>query len=252
MKSYDAIVIGIGGMGGAVAAELAHVVGVSWGWSSLRWGTKREVRTGKRASFARRITSIPLMFRCCSSGMALAGIGAGERPAAFQGMRLLDIGIETGELISGVSQSAAEHGLAVEQLRPAELRKRFPPFVSATTIVGFLSGKQGFARARWWTGRPGAGCGARPRPSRSSASGWIEVMDGGLSAYDVATEVLDGLKQGGRVLTTWGTELERREGGRAASRGGGGRPGARRPRRLPLRTDAEFSLGVGPGGRAPV
>ena len=53
--------------------------------------------------------------------------------------------------------------------------------------------------AKWWTAPPAGGSGRRPGPSSSSRERLDEVVAGRLSPYEVAAEVLDGLKQGERI-----------------------------------------------------
>ena len=81
--------------------------------------------------------------------------------------------------------------------RPSTGTTRGWPPAARWTSAG--AGGCSTGRARWWTGPRAAGSGRRPGPSSGSASGWTRSWPGGLSPYDVAAEVLDGLKQGERI-----------------------------------------------------
>src|SRR5205814_2379048 len=55
-----------------------------------------------------------------------------------------NIGTSDSELVQGVRRSAAEHGLAVEELSAVELRKRYPQFRFTGEYVGVLEREAGF------------------------------------------------------------------------------------------------------------
>jgi sarcosine oxidase len=144
-KSYDVIVIGVGGMGSATAFELARrgrrvlaleqfAVGHDQGSSH---GHTRIIRK----AYYEHPDYVPLVQRAYERWYDLEQrIGKHlltECPC-------LSIGLTGCELLSGVLRSASEHHLPVEQLSPEELRRHFPQFQFTDEYSAVLERSAGF------------------------------------------------------------------------------------------------------------
>jgi sarcosine oxidase len=127
--SYDAIIIGLGGMGSAAALEFARRGARVLGLEQFYIGHDRGSSHGHtriiRQAYYEHPAYVPLVRRAYQGWYDLE-----QR----QGVHLvtscpcLTIGPPDGELVSGVRRSAAEHGLPIDNLSPAELAQRYPAF----------------------------------------------------------------------------------------------------------------------------
>lgn len=144
-RSYDAIVLGLGGMGSAAAAALARR-----GWRVLgleqfdlvhdRGSSHGHTRVIRKAYFEHP-DYVPLLHR------AYVGWHDLEQRVGrhlFTSCGCLCIGAADGELVAGVRRAAREHGLAIEDLTAEELRRRFPPFAFGDEYVGVHEPDAGF------------------------------------------------------------------------------------------------------------
>jgi sarcosine oxidase len=145
MRTFDVIVIGVGGMGAAAAAELARrgrrVLGLEqFALVHERGSSHGHTRIIRKAYFEQS-AYVPLLQRAYERWYALEQ----ERGQhLFTECGCLSIGVENGDLISGVRRSAAEHRLSVEQLPPVELRRRYPAFHFDDSYHGILERDAGF------------------------------------------------------------------------------------------------------------
>jgi sarcosine oxidase len=145
MSSYDVIVIGVGGMGAAAAAELARrgrrVLGLEqFALVHDRGSSHGHTRIIRKAYFEHP-AYVPLLQRAYERWYEL------EQQCGwhlFTECGCLSIGVEGGALIGGVRRSAAEHRLNVEPLEPAELQRRFPAFCFSDAYRGVLERDAGF------------------------------------------------------------------------------------------------------------
>jgi sarcosine oxidase len=142
---YDAIVIGIGGMGSAAACELARRGRRVLALEQFSLGHDRGSSHGHtriiRRAYYEHPDYVPLVRRAFERWYDLE-----QR----QGIHLLteipclSIGKADSSMIAGVRASARQHDLAVEDLTAADLRRRFPAFRFSEEYVGVLEQSAGF------------------------------------------------------------------------------------------------------------
>src|SRR5437660_996793 len=145
--SPDVIVIGLGGMGTAVAWQLARRGAKVLGLEQFALGHDRGSSHGHtriiRQAYYEHPAYVPLVRRAFEGWYDLE-----QR----QGVHLLTacpcltVGPPEGELVAGVRRSAEEHALPVEHLSAAEVMRRFPAFhlEAAAGSVGVLEHTAGF------------------------------------------------------------------------------------------------------------
>jgi sarcosine oxidase len=144
-RTFDVIVIGVGGMGSAAACELARRGRRVLALEQFALGHDRGSSHGHtriiRRAYYEHPDYVPLVARAFERWYDLE-----QR----QGVHLLtecpclSIGRSDSPLIVGVRASAAEHKLPVEDLSPAELRARFPAFRFGDDYEGVLERSAGF------------------------------------------------------------------------------------------------------------
>lgn len=143
--NYDVIVLGIGGMGAAAAFELARRGRRVLGLEQFDLGHDRGSSHGQnrviRKAYFEHPNYVPLLHRAYQRWYDLE---QRQGRHLFTECGCLSIGKPGGELISGVSRSAREHGLAVEELSADDLRRRYPPFRFGDEYVGVLEREAGF------------------------------------------------------------------------------------------------------------
>jgi sarcosine oxidase len=142
---FDAIVIGVGGMGSAAACELARRGRRVLALEQFALGHDRGSSHGHtriiRKAYYEHPDYVPLVCRAFERWYDLE-----QR----QGVHLLtecpclSIGRADSPMIAGVRASAAQHHLPVEKLSAAELRQRFPAFHFDDDYVGVLERSAGF------------------------------------------------------------------------------------------------------------
>ena len=128
-NTFDAIVVGLGGMGSAALFELARrgrrVLGLEQFVPGHDQGSSHGQTRIIRQAYYEHPAYVPLVRRAYERWYDLE-----QR----QGVHLLttcpclSIGPPDGELVEGVRRSAAEHSLLIENLTAAEMRQRFPAF----------------------------------------------------------------------------------------------------------------------------
>ena len=144
-NTYDAIVLGVGGMGSAAAFELARRGRRVLGLEQFALGHDRGSSHGHtriiRKAYYEHPDYVPLVLRAYDRWRDLEQRRGRtlltERPC-------LSIGRPDGELIAGVRESAEQHDLPVEPLDAAALRRRFPAFRFSDDYVGLLEHSAGF------------------------------------------------------------------------------------------------------------
>jgi sarcosine oxidase len=143
--NYDIIILGLGGMGTAAAAELARrgrrVLGLEqFGLAHDRGSSHGQTRVIRTAYFEHP-AYVPLVRR---------SFGLWRELEQRTGQHLLTscpcltIGRPGGELVEGVLRAATEHRLTIKRLNPTELRRRFPVFRFEDSYVGVLEQEAGY------------------------------------------------------------------------------------------------------------
>jgi sarcosine oxidase len=145
--SYDAIILGTGGVGSAAALHLARRGASVLGLDRFPAGHDRGSSHGEtriiRQAYFEHTNYVPLLLRAYELWRELEQ-AAGE--PLLQQVGLLQIGPAQGAVISGVLASAREHHLAVELLSPAEISQRFPAFRVPAGMVGVFEPTAGYLR----------------------------------------------------------------------------------------------------------
>jgi sarcosine oxidase len=143
--SYDAIVLGLGGMGSAALCELARRGRRVLGIEQFSVGHDRGSSHGHtriiRQAYYEHPDYVPLVQR---------GYRGWYDLEQLQGVPLLtecpclSIGRPAGELVAGVLDSAGRHSLPVERLENDELHRRYPAFRFGPEYVGVVERTAGF------------------------------------------------------------------------------------------------------------
>jgi sarcosine oxidase len=142
---YDAIVIGLGGMGTAALAALARRGRRVLGLEQFRIGHNQGSSHGHTRVIRTAYYEHPFYVPLCRRSFA-----AWRNLELRLGLKLLvnapclSIGRPNGELVSGVECAAREHQLAIGRLEPTDLRRRFPQFRFDDSYVGILEDEAGF------------------------------------------------------------------------------------------------------------
>ena len=134
--AYDAIVVGLGAMGGAAAYDLARrglrVLGVDAHAPPHPHGSHHGESRIIRTAYYEHPSYVPLLRRAFAAWGALEARGG--RPL-MQRTGALMIGRESGELVSGVLASVRAHALAHEVLTSRALMERYPFVVDDDTVA---------------------------------------------------------------------------------------------------------------------
>src|SRR5438270_2211107 len=127
MTEYDAIVVGVGGMGSATVYSLAQrgcrVLGLEQHDIPHELGSSHGVSRIIRLAYAEHPNYVPLLRRAYELWWELEN-QSGERLLILTGG--IDAGTEGSSIIQGALESCAVHNLPHEVLDAAALRRRFP------------------------------------------------------------------------------------------------------------------------------
>ncbi|MCL3860989.1 N-methyl-L-tryptophan oxidase [Actinotalea sp. K2] len=147
MQTYDVIVLGVGSMGGAAAAELAgrglRVLGLEQFWPGHDRGSAHGGTRIVRQSYFEGAAYVPLLRRAYVGWRALEEASGRELLTLCGG---LYVGDEDSAVVVGSLASAREHGLAYELLSAGEIRRRFPTMAPAPHAVGVYEAAAGYTR----------------------------------------------------------------------------------------------------------
>lgn len=145
--SYDVIVVGLGGMGGAAAYHLAargqKVLGLERFGSAHHLGSSHGGSRIYRQAYFEDPAYVPLLLRAHELWEKLAGDSGREVFTETGGVM---IGREDSLAFSGTLHSAQLWGLEHEVLDAAQIRRRFPTFAPAQEDLAFYEPKAGIAR----------------------------------------------------------------------------------------------------------
>ena len=145
MQRFDRIVVGVGGVGGAVCYHLAcrgaNVLGLER--HSLvhdRGSSHGETRIIRRAYFEHP-DYVPLLDRAY---VLWDELQAETGEALFERTGLLEVGPPDGVVIPGILASVNSHSLSVEEMTSSEVAERFPGFVVPAEYVSLFESDAGF------------------------------------------------------------------------------------------------------------
>jgi monomeric sarcosine oxidase len=144
-KTYDAIVLGTGGVGSAALFHLARhglrVLGIDrFTPGHDRGSSHGETRIIRQAYFEHP-DYVPLLLRAYELWAELEEL-TGEN--LFHQVGLLQVGPRDGAVVSGVLESARQHRLAVEELTAGEAERRFTGFVVPPELTGVFEPQAGY------------------------------------------------------------------------------------------------------------
>ncbi len=145
--TYDAIVVGLGGMGSATAYQLAgrgrRILGLERFSPVHDKGSSHGRSRIIRQAYFEGPAYVPLLLRAYELWERLEE-ETGEELMMLTGG--LMIGRREDELVSGSMESAKAHDLPYELLDAGEIRDRFPPFSPDPETVALYEEKAGFVR----------------------------------------------------------------------------------------------------------
>ena len=127
--NYDAIVLGLGGVGSATAWRLAargaRVLGVDRFTPPHDEGSSHGQTRIIRQAYFEHPDYVPL---CREAYTMWADLESQTGERLFEHTGLIEVGPPDGVVVSGVLQAVEQHDLPVEQLTAAEARQRWPQF----------------------------------------------------------------------------------------------------------------------------
>ena len=145
MKRYEAIVVGVGGVGSAVLCHLARrgvrVVGLDRFPPGHDRGSSHGSTRIIRQAYFEHADYVPLLLRAWQLWAELAE--AAGRPL-MEEVGLLQVGPADGVVVPAVLESARLHNLAVEQVPSREIARRWPGFVAAEELTGAYEHRAGY------------------------------------------------------------------------------------------------------------
>jgi sarcosine oxidase len=147
MTTTDVVVIGLGGIGSAVLAELARrgvdAIGIDRFDPPHTLGSTHGRTRIIRTAYFEHPDYVPLL-RASFDGWATLEAETGRD--LYREVGLLEVGPADGTVVPGVLAAADEHDLAVDRFTTGELRAEFPDFDFADGQVGVFEQRAGFLR----------------------------------------------------------------------------------------------------------
>jgi sarcosine oxidase len=147
MRRYDAIVLGVGGVGSAALYHLARRGLSVLGLDRFPPGHARGSSHGStriiRQAYFEHADYVPLVLRAWQLWRELS-----DRQAEplLEEVGLLQIGPPEGEVVSGVLGSARQHRLDVEEVDAGEIARRWPGFSAPGDLVGAYERRAGYLK----------------------------------------------------------------------------------------------------------
>jgi sarcosine oxidase len=145
MTQYDAIVLGVGGMGSATLYHLARrghrVLGIEQFSLGHEFGSSHGVTRIIRLAYAEHPSYVPLLRRSYQLWREMEQTAA-ERLLFITGG--LDIGAPESEMVVGSLRSCIEHEIPHQTLDAAEMSRRFPGYRLPSGMVGVYQSDGGF------------------------------------------------------------------------------------------------------------
>lgn len=214
-RIFDAIVIGVGGMGSAAACELARRGRRVLALEQFSLGHDRGSSHGQtriiRKAYYEHPDYVPLVCRAFERWYDLE-----QRRGVhlLTSSPCLSFGPADSEMIAGVRTAARQHSLPIENLSAVEVRHRFPAFRIGEEHVGVLEHSAGFlyvdecvrAMAREAIRRGAVIHESEPVVSWKS-DGREVVVETPAGLYNAARLVITAGPWAGQVLARWGAFL---------------------------------------------
>ena len=148
MQTYDAIVVGVGGMGSAAVYHLAQrgqrVLGLEQYDIPHQQGSSHGVSRIIRLAYYEHPSYVPLLHRAYELWRALERT-AQERLLHITGA--LNIGSETSQVFAGALKSVQAHNLAHEVLAAEAVRRRFPGYGLQAPLMALYEPQGGLLAA---------------------------------------------------------------------------------------------------------
>ena len=149
MQSYDAIVLGTGGVGSAALYHLAkrglRVLGLDrFPGGHDRGSSHGQTRVIRQAYFEHP-DYVPLLHRAYE---LWAELEQETYRNLYQEVGLLEVGPADGVVIPGVLQAARQHQLEVDQLTSDEARRQFPGFTIPADQTAVFEQRAGFCMSK--------------------------------------------------------------------------------------------------------
>ncbi len=145
MQTYDVIVLGAGGVWSAALYELARrgvrAVGIDRYCPPHDLGSSHGQTRVIRQAYFEHSDYVPLLKETYRLWRELE---AATGRKLFHQVGLLEVGPADGVVVPGVLRAAAEHGLAVEQLSPGDVERRWPGLRVLDDLVGVFESSAGY------------------------------------------------------------------------------------------------------------
>src|SRR5688572_11667120 len=146
-QTFDAIILGLGGMGSAAACHLAargkRVLGLDQYAPPHDKGSSHGQSRVIRQAYYEDPTYVPLLLRAYELWRRLEQDSRKDLLTITGGLML---GVPDSGVVAGSLRSAREHGLPHELLDATEIRKRFPPFTPEKDTVALFERNAGALR----------------------------------------------------------------------------------------------------------
>jgi sarcosine oxidase len=144
-ERYDAIVLGLGGMGSVAAAQLAqrgvHTLGLEQFQANHARGSSHGRSRIIREAYFEAPDYVPLVQRAYALWRELEAETDNTLLTVTGG---LNIGLPESEFVSGSKASALLHDLPYEELTAAQVAERFPGFALTDDLVAVFEPNAGF------------------------------------------------------------------------------------------------------------
>jgi sarcosine oxidase len=153
LGTYDAVVLGTGGVGSAALFNLARrglrVIGLDRFPAAHDRGSSHGQTRMIRQAYFEHPDYVPLVRRAFDQWAEVSQLCGRE---LYRQVGLLQVGPADGQIVPGVLASAARHGLEIERLTATEVESRWPGFQVAADLdptvetVALFEGRAGYLR----------------------------------------------------------------------------------------------------------
>lgn len=145
MQQYDAIVIGVGGIGSSALYHFAkrglRVVGLDRFPTCHKFGSSHGETRLIRQAYFEHPDYVPMLKRAYALWEELTAAWGKQ---LYREVGVLQVGYPNGRILPGVLESAKQHQLNIDRLTPREVTSRFPGFVIPEELVAAFEKRAGF------------------------------------------------------------------------------------------------------------